>query len=253
MRAAIIDNLEKLTQKLGVVLVPDWRAPQIDEERHMRRLLKFLDIDCVFDVGANIGQYGCKLRRYFGYDGRILSFEPNPTAFAKLQVAASADPLWDVFPLALGREKGTAEFHAYEKSELGSLLNLDKNAKHAPTSMAATSINVQIETLAELLPLLKAKLAFERPFLKIDTQGFDLEVAIGAGDLLTDFLGIQSEVSFLPIYDGAPDFNHTVDYYKVAGFRLSRLIPIHDIHFPDLVEMDAILVRADLTGNHAAS
>jgi hypothetical protein len=42
-------------------------------EYQLQRLLQMLEIDLVFDIGANIGQYGLQLRKQVGYMGRILS------------------------------------------------------------------------------------------------------------------------------------------------------------------------------------
>ena len=44
------------------------------------------DIDVVFDVGANDGDYGREIRD-LGYEGLIVSFEPNPEAYDRLQAA----------------------------------------------------------------------------------------------------------------------------------------------------------------------
>src|SRR5690349_8117486 len=132
----LIDAIEHGARSLGLILVPAWRMCELEEENHIGRLLKYLEIDCVFDVGANVGQHALKLRRYCGYSGRILSFEPNPAALPELNAAAAKDPLWDVFPIALGKEKGTAEFQAYADSKLGSLLQFDATSPHSPTAMA---------------------------------------------------------------------------------------------------------------------
>ena len=247
----LVDAAEHLAKSTRVILVPAWRMCQLDEEHHIGRLLKYLDIDCVFDVGANVGQHAEKLRRYCGYSGRILSFEPNPAALPQLNEAAAKDPLWEVFPIALGREKGVAEFQAYADSKLGSLLQFDTASPHSPTGMAQKTIQVQVETLADYFPKLQQRFAFKRPFLKLDTQGFDLQAAMGAGDGLKQFLGIQSEVTFSPIYKNAPMFNEVVAYYQSHGFVMSRLFPNNDVHFPQLVEMDVALVRADQLKRHA--
>jgi FkbM family methyltransferase len=245
MKMRIIDTIEKVARKAAILIAPAWRTTQIDEEQHMRRLLKYLEVDCVFDVGANVGQYAEKLRRYCDYAGRILSFEPNPAAFAKLQKKSAGDSLWDIFPVALGAAKGTAEFQAYDDSLLGSFLKFDATSRHSPTGMGQKSIQVEVELLADVFPVLQKRYLFKRPFLKLDTQGFDLQVAMGAGPALRQFLGIQSEVTFSPIYAGASKFDTVVSYYEANGFVLSRMFPNNDVHFPELIEMDVALIRAD--------
>jgi FkbM family methyltransferase len=243
MRA--LDAVERCARALGVLIVPLWRASQLDEERHISRLLEFLDIDCVFDAGANTGQHAKKLRRYCGYKGLILSFEPNPACFPALRESASKDSLWHVFPFALGEERGRGEFHAYDDSLLGSMLKFDPAAAGAPEVMPYKTIAIEVDTIANVFPQLQQKFGFARPFLKLDTQGSDLKVAMGAGDVLRQFLGIQSEVAFDPIYQGAPKFEDVIGYYETKGFRMSRLFANNDVHFPRLVEMDVVLVRTD--------
>jgi len=243
MRA--LDAIERGARALGVLIVPSWRASQLEEERHISRLLKFLDIDCVFDVGANAGQHAKKLRRYCEYKGLILSFEPNPACLPALKKSASKDPLWHVFPFALGEEKGNAEFHAYDDSLLGSMLKFNPAAAGAPEVMPYKSISVEVDTIANVFPQLQREFGFARPFLKLDTQGSDLKAAKGAGETIRQFLGIQSEVAFDPIYQGAPKFEEVTGYYEAKGFRMSRLFANNDVHFPRLVEMDVALVRAD--------
>ena len=44
---------------------------------HLWQLFRQLNIDVVLDVGGRTGEYGLLLRRN-GYQGRIISFEPNP-------------------------------------------------------------------------------------------------------------------------------------------------------------------------------
>jgi len=240
-----IDVIERVFRHAGLLVAPTWRTVQLDEEKHMRRLLKYLDIDCIFDVGANVGQYAEKARRNFEFNGRIISFEPNPVAFEQLKAKSANDHLWEAVPFALGSEPGLLNFQAYDDSKLGSFLEFDEASPNAPTNMGKKTIAVQVETLAAALPSLNEKYGFKRPFLKMDTQGFDLQVAKGAGDKLPTFLGIQSEVSFGTIYSKTPMFDEVVAYYQSQGFTISRLFPNNDVHFPRLVEMDVVMIRDD--------
>jgi hypothetical protein len=77
-------------------------------EIHLQRLFEQLGVNCVFDVGANQGQYGRFLRQW-EYNGRIISFELAAADFALLQERAAADPEWHVHQIAMGREAATAE------------------------------------------------------------------------------------------------------------------------------------------------
>ena len=79
---------------------------------HWRRITALLadhSVDCVFDVGANIGQYATSIRRN-GYAGRILSFEPLTSAHAEISARAAGDPHWDIAPrTAVGAAVGETE------------------------------------------------------------------------------------------------------------------------------------------------
>ncbi len=209
-------------------------------------MLRYLDVDCVFDVGANSGQFADMLRGSIGYKGLIISFEPNPEQFSLLEAQTTRDPLWQALPCALGRDAGEAVFNVYAVSELSSLRSLNSGAKHLPADPVARQIRVQVRTLDDTLPELRQRYGFSRPFLKMDTQGFDLEVARGARDRLKEFVGLQSEVAFQLLYEGAPDFQTAMTFYETSGFALSRLTPIHEIDFPELVEMDCVMIRKDL-------
>jgi hypothetical protein len=108
------------------------------------------------------------------------------------------------------------------------------------------SILVATETLAEAYPRLKAQYGFRRPFLKMDTQGYDMSVLRGAGDIIREFAGFQSELSVRRIYEEATDFREALTYYQSLGFDLSAFVPNNAGHFPALIEIDCIMVRSDL-------
>jgi FkbM family methyltransferase len=237
--------VELLGRRFGITIVPDWRVVELDGERHLRRLLDYLKVDCVFDVGANEGQYATFLRKEVGYAGRIISFEPNPAALHVLKARSAEDPLWNVEGFALGAKEGRAQFNAYSESSLASFRSV-RLTRHVPPSMSTATIEVSVKALKDYLPEARRKWKFHRPFLKMDTQGFDLEVAKGAEERLGEFLGIQSEIAFQTIYDDAPNYVSALGFYDAAGFRISRIIPIHEIYFPELVEMDVIMIRNDL-------
>ena len=88
----------------------------------LARILEHHGITVVLDVGANVGQYATRLRQAAG-PGRIVSFEPLPTARVALEQAAAADPLWEVAPpMALGASAGTVTLNVSPESDMSSTL-----------------------------------------------------------------------------------------------------------------------------------
>ena len=77
----------------------------------------------------------------------------------------------------------------------------------------------------------------------MDPQGSDLAVARSAGNRLQRFVGIQSELSFDPIYKGIPTAMEALNFYQSNGFDLSAFVPNNTGHFPHLFEIDCILYR----------
>ena len=80
----------------------------------------------------------------------------------------------------------------------------------------------------------------------MDTQGHDLSVCEGAGDVLTTMLGIQTELGVRPIYEGGAGYRAMIDWLEARGFVPSAFFANNKGHFPQLVEMDGIFVNRTL-------
>src|ERR1700732_2410714 len=72
----------------------------------LKELLKKLHIDTVIDVGANEGQF-LHLLSTIGFQGDVLSFEPIPELYRKLQSFSRDRKQWSQFPYACGAHNGT--------------------------------------------------------------------------------------------------------------------------------------------------
>ncbi len=214
----------------------------------LRRFLKAFAVDCVFDVGANQGQYARMLRRYCGFSGHILSFEPNPDVYAIAAKAAARDPRWHVFNMALSDFDGTAPFNIMAAHQFSSLERPapGQDAIFAQRNSIARTVDMPCRRIETLLPELRAAHGFAVPFLKMDTQGHDRAVCEGAAGMLGDFAGVQSELAVRPIYDGAPDYRAMIAWLEARGFVPSAFFANNKGHFPLLVEMDGIFVHRRL-------
>jgi len=218
------------------------------EQVHLAQLLPLLGVDCVFDVGANQGQYAKMLRRAAGYEGQIVSFEPAPETATILRKAASRDPRWKVEELAIASSTGEQAFNIMKASAFSSL----SSPRHEEVTIfrdqnvSLRQVAVETDTLSRIYSRLKNELGFKAPFLKLDTQGFDVEIVKSGRDVMQNFVGLQSELSIKRIYEDSVDFRQAISFYQELGFEMSALVPNNAGSFPVLVEMDCIMVRADL-------
>jgi FkbM family methyltransferase len=213
------------------------------ELSELRELLTRLEIDCVLDVGANIGQFGSDLRG-IGYTGWICSFEPSPEVYSIL--TGHLDARWCAYPVALAAHDEQKEFFFDQHSVNNSFLKL-KGAD------AKTSTTVNARRLDGMIDEIIAATGAKRLFLKCDTQGFDLEVIKGAGDRLGEFLGLMSEVSVRPIYDGMPHYLQSLQEYEQRGFQLHSLHVVSATEHGEVVEYNAMLTNSRIGSSRATA
>jgi len=202
----------------------------------LKDLLAKLEIDCVLDVGANCGQFARHLRA-IGYRGRIISFEPNPEEFTRLQRSFSRDPAWFGHPIALGKQTGTLQLKIPGLTVLGSFLDLQND----PSELRTTE--VEVRRLDDLFPSLMAKAAAAKVFLKMDTQGYDLNVFDGAVGCISQIRGLVSEISVRPLYKGQPHYLESLLMYQRAGFDLYHLSVVNRGADGGVQELNAYLKR----------
>ena len=232
---------ELASQAFNLVIFPEFEQYHWPERAYAQRLLEILDIDCVFDVGANRGQYA-KWLRNLGFRGLIVSFEPNPTAFAELQRQAGSN--WICLPYALGGETGELPFNVMADDVFSSFLKPSGAEEYAAENTVVATVAAPIKRLDDVLQQIEAE--FERPFLKLDTQGFDLEVVRGAGESIAQFRGIVSEVSIKRLYAKAPTLEESRAAIGQAGFELGGMFSVNPYKTLSLIEMNAYFVRKDL-------
>jgi FkbM family methyltransferase len=214
-------------------------------EQHLMWVFRELGINCVLDVGANEGQFATRLRSA-GYTGRIVSFEPVSHLLAILRENAADDPDWIVNGWALGDEEGTAEINVVP-GKMSSLLPASEFGKQWSEQLRDTHTEtIRIRRLDAVLDDAVKGIDEPRVFLKMDTQGYDLATVRGAGARLGEIVGLQSEVSCVPIYDGMPRLTEQLDTYESAGFAISAMFPVSR-HRRTLrvIEFDVVMVRPE--------
>jgi FkbM family methyltransferase len=185
-----------------------------------------------FDVGANKGSISQLLRQAFP-TSTVWSFEPNPNTFKLLNQHADIQ----AFNLGFGKEKGVVDLY-FDKDDTTSV-----QATADPTILKEiagkdqlVSERMEIRCLDDFC---EAHQIDTIDFLKIDTEGFELEVLQGAQSLLSNgkVKVIQFEFNEVNIvkrrflrdfYELLPDYR----FYRIGTKKLIDLEhwqPIHEI------------------------
>jgi FkbM family methyltransferase len=206
-------------------------------------LMKKFNIDFVFDVGANTGQYASHLR-CAGYKGTILSLEPLPEAFSILQKHVEKDKNWKAEQIGLGNFDGDAIINVAKNSVSSSILNIRKEHVEAvPDSKYVSQEKISIRKLDSIFE--KYEQNGKNYFLKIDTQGFEKEVINGALLTLPKITGIQVEMSLVALYEGESMFEDLKRLIESYGFELYSLEPgFSDPDTGKLMQIDGIFFKS---------
>jgi FkbM family methyltransferase len=217
------------------------RPTTTDSDKRRARLLASEEIDLVLDIGANVGQYGMRLRNN-GYRGRIVSFEPYAQAFNQLRRTASRDPLWDAHRLALSDKEGEAELNVSGNSFSSSLLPLTR--QHLVSAPGSAYVATEVIRTARLDSLWSDVVGSARPWLKLDVQGFEMSVLLGAGDRVREVHALEVELSVVPLYDGAVAWTTMVGWLGDRGFELAAVEPgFDDPTSGRMLQFDGIFLR----------
>lgn len=237
--------VQRLASSRGLTLLPTWRVERLRQSEYLRRLFRDYRISAVIDVGANDGQFVSFLRDEVGFASRILSVEPIPALASGLR--ARADAHWTVVECALGSASGSSPFFVTAGTEFSSLRVPRADAQPLFDGQAdvVSTIDVRVRMLDDLIDEYAGVLG-DRMYLKLDTQGFDLEVLRGLSRHAHRVVALQSEASVHPIYERSPHFAQTISDIEARGFFVSEFFPNNDGHYPRLIEFDCHFVRADV-------
>ena len=180
----------------------------------------------VLDIGAR-GGLDNRWTPFLSSINAILA-EPDPEEAARLGAALKAKGFLDVrvIPKALGSRQGQATLNLTRNPECSSLYppNHDWLARFpdADRLRVVREIPIELDTLdAQIQAIGWGQKTCD--YLKIDVQGYELEVLRGAAKSLESCLAVEAEVSFQPIYAGQPLFPEIDAYLTQRGFQLLDL------------------------------
>jgi len=135
--------------------------------------------------------------------------EPLPDYEAELSVLVRRGRI-EYIPAAAGRAEGTIPLLVPDDPQGSSFLA----ASREHDSYFKRSVTVPV------LPLSSLDIPSGPTVLKLDVQGYELEVIAGAGPILDQVEVIIAECSLYPFQQGIPLIHEVVDRFAELGYRI---------------------------------
>ena len=192
----------------------------------LRRLLRFpleelalarlksagLQPRIVFDVGASYGLFADQVWRIWP-GTQIHCFEPEPEYAQALRTRAARQPEMKVCQALVGAlNQGRQDYHFH----LGASSILPSSDDAGASAVTRSERMITLEDYCREQGVVP-------DFIKIDVQGYELEVLKGAETILPRVEVVFTEVNHIEIYRGAPLAAELIDWIARRGFAL------HDI------------------------
>jgi len=141
------------------------------------------------DVGGNLGYYATLESKMVGKTGQVIAIEPSPNSFKYLKhnLALLNKSNYEVFNFACGIEEGEARFLISDHSNTSRVL---KEGEKTTSDMNVVKVPVK-----KLDTFLKEKLLKKLDFLRMDVEGYEMQILEGAKESIGKFKPmIQIEV-----------------------------------------------------------
>jgi FkbM family methyltransferase len=164
----------------------------------------------VVDVGANIGRWTTALLESFPA-ARVVMVEPQAELADGLKKMVAANHNLQLVSKALAAEKGERTFYV----SLGDRHHSGSSLRPELTGVKLEERTVVTETLDDVLSSLDFPPV---DFLKLDTQGSELDILSGASATIASAKLVQLEVSLVPYNEGAPVLADVIATMSDHGF-----------------------------------
>ena len=177
------------------------------------------DASCVFDVGANRGEYSTYVRQLIPA-AHIYAFEPQEDPYSKLLERFGDDSKISCLNIGLSYESGTKALKHYGQSEHASVVNIKGMGRDVIGSDEIVVITGDA--------FLKEHHIDQIDLLKIDVEGSELDIIRGFETAFTNkkISACQFEYGYANISSGALLLNF-YEFFGRNGYKLGKVYPRH--------------------------
>jgi len=187
---------------------------------HLSLLKSIKNIQTVIDIGANKGQFTMVARNAYS-DATIISFEPLSYASEKFIKLFSNDQNITLHQNAIGPVNSTQSMHVSKRRDSSSILPIgNMQSVIFPGTEESHIEEIKVAPLNEFLS--KEDLN-NKVFVKIDVQGYELDVLKGCKDLMHLFDFIYVECSFIELYEGQALADEVIKYLNKHSFKFEGI------------------------------
>ena len=189
---------------------------------HIKVLKRVKNIKTFIDIGSNKGQFLLLINNLYP-KSKVLAFEPLNEEFKIIKKIFLRNKNISIYNFALGNKNTNMYMYKSNKTDSSSFLKpSNTQIKFFPDTYIKQKIRVNIKKLKNC-----TKGLYKPIFLKIDVQGFELEVLKGSD--LTQFKFIYLEASYKKLYTNQPLITHISKFLKSKNFKqVSRYNLIKD-------------------------
>ena len=163
--------------------------------------------------------------------------------FNILNDRCSSYPNWSAENIALGDFNGNSSINISENSVSSSLLDiLPDHTSSAPASKFIEKEDIRVVTLDQFFTVQNIKSS--SIFLKLDVQGFEMEVLKGAQANFDKIKMLHVELTLDELYKNGALFDDIYTYLRSVGFKLVGVEPgFSRVDTGELLQMDGLFVR----------
>ena len=172
------------------------------------------------DVGASGGVH--KRWHHYGVGVKTILFEPDYEEFVKLVSKKSENSL--VINSALAEKSKIVDFNICKWQEASSIYTPNQSLLDRYEDSERFNIERTVSLEADSInSLLQKENINEIDFIKIDTQGSELDILKGATSFYDNLIGLEVEVEFIELYQKQPLFSEVNSFIESKGFSLVDL------------------------------
>ncbi|CAN5268465.1 N/A [soil metagenome] len=206
----------------------------------------FSEIDVLIDIGAHKGKFSNAFAA-FVKTGRFICIEPNEVLHDDIRKNNKESKV-EIFALGLAERDGKSEYFVHQDSTMNSIVESDKKilAEKFPYDNPdlLTKKEIDITTMDKFMEKYQtAYLPDENIFLKIDTQGNELNILRGAVNTLKNVKGCLVEQMFVNAYKSDYNFYDLLLFMMQNGFELAGTASISKRQSYELSSADFLFIR----------